>query len=75
MSQEIDGLKAAQEKLFAATDRMAGELREIADKLMNNPDAAAIIAISGDLNAKADALNAITTDVDTDGSHPAPVEG
>lgn len=46
-----------------AVNRIIGELKELADKLSNPQDQAAV-------NALADQLDAAVNEVDTDGTHP-----
>lgn len=76
MSQEIlDALAAAKTKLFDGLDRLANEVREMAAKLGAVTDLSAVAAIAAELNAKADAMEALRAEVDTDGSNAPAVEG
>ncbi len=54
---------AMRGKIQAAIERISGEIRELAAKLPDPADQAAV-------NAFADQLDAVVDEVDTDGSHP-----
>lgn len=71
MAVDVAGLEGAAGRIEAAVQRAASELRDLASKLLAPDGAEQIAAVAGRLNSAADALNAVVSEVDADGSSPA----
>lgn len=70
MAVDLSGIKGGLDRVEAAMNRASSELRDLAGKIGNTVDPAELQAQADRATAIADALDAVVTEVDTDGSSP-----
>lgn len=70
MALDLTQLQGSVSNVQKGVNRAISELRDLAGKLQNTDDQAAVNAVASKLQESADALNSVVTEVDTDQSSP-----